>query len=43
MFLGRMDEARTLYLRYRGTKNVQGRDSLDTIVLQISPSSGKPG
>jgi hypothetical protein len=33
MFLGRIDEARTLYLRYRGTKNVQGKDSWDAIVL----------
>jgi len=34
MFLGRVDEARALYLRYRGTKNVQGEQSWEASVLE---------
>jgi hypothetical protein len=33
MFLGRVDEARALYLQYRGVKNVIGEDSWETVVL----------
>jgi tetratricopeptide (TPR) repeat protein len=33
MFLGRMDEARSLYLQYRGEKNVQDEKSWETCVL----------
>jgi tetratricopeptide (TPR) repeat protein len=33
MFLGRTDEARSLYLKYQGAKNVQEGKSWDTIVL----------
>jgi tetratricopeptide (TPR) repeat protein len=34
MFLNRVDEARALYLRYRGEKNVFQGDSWETIVLE---------
>ena len=34
MFLGRNDEARTLYLKYRGEKNVQDDKSWKTIILE---------
>jgi tetratricopeptide (TPR) repeat protein len=33
MFLGRVDEARALYLRYRGEKKVEGEKSWETVVL----------
>jgi len=34
MFLGRADEARALYLQYRGTKNVQDNKSWETVILE---------
>ena len=34
MLLGRVDEARALYLQYRGTKNVLDQKSWETIVLE---------
>jgi tetratricopeptide (TPR) repeat protein len=34
MFLGRHDEARALYLKYRGEKNVQGDKSWETVILE---------
>src|SRR5262249_31834061 len=34
MFLGRVDEARALYLRYRGEKNVQDDKSWETVVVE---------
>jgi tetratricopeptide (TPR) repeat protein len=34
MFLGRVNEARSLYLQYRGQKNVQSGGSWETVVLQ---------
>lgn len=34
MFLGRVDEARTLYLRYRSEKNVQNGKAWDSTVLE---------
>jgi tetratricopeptide (TPR) repeat protein len=34
MFLGRLDEARAIYLQYRGTKNVQGEKPWETVVLE---------
>jgi hypothetical protein len=34
MFLGREEEARALYLRYRGEKKVQGVKSWETVVLE---------
>jgi tetratricopeptide (TPR) repeat protein len=34
MFLGREDDARALYLRYRGENKVQGDKSWDTVVLE---------
>jgi tetratricopeptide (TPR) repeat protein len=33
MFLDRIDEARTLYLRYRGAQNVEGEKSWQTVIL----------
>ena len=33
MFLGRVDEAREVYLQYRGTKDVQGEKSWETVIL----------
>ena len=33
MFVGRIEEARALYLKYRGTKNVHGR-SWETVILE---------
>ncbi|HET9572142.1 MAG TPA: hypothetical protein VFP29_00265 [Methyloceanibacter sp.] len=35
MFLGRADEARTVYLQYRGAKNVQGEKSWETVILRL--------
>jgi len=34
MFLGRVDEARSLYLLYRGAKKVKGEKSWETVVLE---------
>jgi tetratricopeptide (TPR) repeat protein len=34
MFLGRHDDARALYLKYRAEKNVQGDKSWETIILE---------
>jgi Flp pilus assembly protein TadD len=34
MFLGRVDEARALYLQYRGTKAVESGKSWETVVLE---------
>jgi hypothetical protein len=34
MFLGRVEEARALYLQYRGRKNVLGEKPWDAIVLE---------
>jgi tetratricopeptide (TPR) repeat protein len=34
MFLNRTDEARAIYLQYRGTKNVQGDKEWETVVLE---------
>jgi hypothetical protein len=34
MFLGRLDAARRLYLKYRGEKNVRGEKSRETTVLE---------
>jgi hypothetical protein len=34
MFLGRADEARALYLRYRGEKNIQGEKSWEMVILE---------
>ena len=34
MFLGRVDEARSIYLQYRGEKNVRNGKSWETVVLE---------
>ncbi len=34
MFLGRIDEARALYLKYRGEKNVMAGKSWEAIILE---------
>jgi tetratricopeptide (TPR) repeat protein/energy-coupling factor transporter ATP-binding protein EcfA2 len=34
MFLGRADEARVIYLQYRGAKNVLGEKAWETVVLE---------
>jgi tetratricopeptide (TPR) repeat protein len=43
MFLGRVDEARTLYLKYRGTKNVVGDKSWETATLDDFAELRKAG
>jgi tetratricopeptide (TPR) repeat protein len=43
MFLGRVDEARTLYLQYRGEKKVQGEKSWETSVLEDFAELRKAG
>ena len=43
MFLGRADEARTVYLQYRGTKNVQGEKSWETVILDDFADLRKAG
>ena len=43
MFLGRVDEARSLYLRYRGRKNVQGDKSWENVVLEDFAELRKAG
>ena len=34
MFIGRVDEARALYLQYRGQKNVEGEKTWEIVVLE---------
>ena len=43
MFLGRIDEARALYLQYRGTKNVSDEKSWETIILDDFAALRKAG
>jgi tetratricopeptide (TPR) repeat protein len=43
MFLDRVDEARALYLKYRGTKNVQSEESWDTVILEDFAELRKAG
>jgi hypothetical protein len=43
MFLGRVDEARALYLRYRGEKNVQDGKPWETVVLEDFAELRKAG
>jgi hypothetical protein len=39
----RVAEARELYLRYRGAKNVIGEKSWETLISKILPCSPKSG
>jgi tetratricopeptide (TPR) repeat protein len=43
MFLGREDEARALYLQYRGTQNVLGEKSWETCILEDFANLRKAG
>jgi tetratricopeptide (TPR) repeat protein len=43
MFLGRVDEARALYLQYRGTKNVLGEKSWELAILDDFADLRKAG
>jgi tetratricopeptide (TPR) repeat protein len=43
MFLGRLDEARAIYLHYRGAKKVQGEKSWETVVLEDFAELRKAG
>ena len=43
MFLGRIDEARALYLKYRGQKNVQEGKSWEAVVLEDFAELRKAG
>jgi hypothetical protein len=43
MFLGRVDEARALYLRYRGEKNVQNGKPWEPAVLEDFAELRKAG
>jgi tetratricopeptide (TPR) repeat protein/pimeloyl-ACP methyl ester carboxylesterase len=43
MFLGRVDDARALYLRYRGEKNVQDEKPWETVVLEDFAELRKAG
>jgi len=43
MFLGRVDDARSLYLQYRGAKNVQGGKSWETVILEDFAELRKAG
>ena len=43
MFLGRADEARTVYLRYRAEKNVEGEKPWQTVILQDFSELRKAG
>jgi len=43
MFLDRTDEARALYLRYRGTPKVLGEKSWDAVVLEDFAELRKAG
>jgi tetratricopeptide (TPR) repeat protein len=43
MFLGRIDEARALYLKYRGQKDVQDGKSWEAVVLEDFADLRKAG
>jgi hypothetical protein len=43
MFLNRTDEARALYLKYRGAKNVEGDKSWETVILEDFAELRKAG
>ena len=43
MFLGRTDEARAIYLQYRGKTNVVGEKSWETLVLDDFAELRKTG
>ena len=43
MFLGRVDEARALYLKHRGAKNVGGKGSWETVILDDFAELRKAG
>jgi hypothetical protein len=43
MFLGRANEARALYLQYRGAKNVQDEKSWEAVVLDDFAELRKAG
>ena len=43
MFLGRVDEARALYIQYRGTKNVHDEKSWETTILDDFADLRKAG
>jgi tetratricopeptide (TPR) repeat protein len=43
MFLGRIDEAWALYLKYRGQKNVQGEKSWEAVILEDFAELRKAG
>src|SRR6266545_512089 len=43
MFLGRVDDARSLYLQYRGAKNVQGGKSWETVIIEEFAELRKAG
>jgi tetratricopeptide (TPR) repeat protein len=43
MFLGRVGEARALYLLYRGAKNIQGDKSWETVIVQDFAELRKAG
>jgi hypothetical protein len=43
MFLGRVDEARALYLRYRGEKNVHDEKPWESVVLEDFTELRKAG
>jgi hypothetical protein len=43
MFLGRVDEARALYLKYRGQQQVQGDKSWEAVVLEDFAKIQKAG
>ena len=43
MFLDRVDEARALYLKYRGAKNVQGEKSWGPLILEDFAELRKAG
>jgi hypothetical protein len=43
MFLDRVDEARALYLQYRGEKKVQGEKSWEAIILEHFADLRKAG
>lgn len=41
MFVDRVDEVRTIYLKYRGTQNIDEGKSCDNLVLVTSPNSAR--
>ena len=43
MFLRHVDEARSLYLQYRGTKNIVGAKSWETVILEDFAELGEAG